>query len=74
MAVQSGQSSTFEPLSTVSVFGFYRLAMLADLVLVQLNASNRYNKHPPGIRSGKGDHFTKCLEGFWDPLVSWSVS
>lgn len=48
--------------------------MLSDLVFVQLNASNRHNKYSPGIRGSKGDHSTECLEGFWDPLVSWAAS
>lgn len=73
MAVQSGQSSTFEPVSSVSVLGFDIVAMLSDLVFVQLNASNRHNKYSPGICSSKGDHSTECLEGFWDPLVSGTL-
>lgn len=48
--------------------------MLSNLVFVQLNASNRHNKYSPGIRGSKGDYSTECLEGFWDPLVSWSAS
>ena len=42
---------------------------VADLVFVQLNASNRHNKYSPGICSRKGDHSTECLEGFWYPLI-----